>query len=48
MKEKPATPELEPKPQQNVNSSSVSTTRISSEPLSGRPSRDDRTRQGRD
>lgn len=48
MKEKPVTtPEVEHKAQQNVNSSSISTTRIS-EPLSGRPSREDRARQGRE
>jgi membrane protease subunit HflK len=47
IQQKPATNELEAKPQQNVNSSSVSTTRAN-EPLSGRPSRDDRTRQGRE
>ena len=48
MKEKPVTtPEVEHKAQQNVNSSSMSTTRIG-EPLSGRPSREDRARQGRE
>jgi len=48
MKEKPATmPDVEPKPQQNVNSSSIPTTRIG-EPLSGRPSREERARQGRE
>ncbi|MGL5047719.1 MAG: FtsH protease activity modulator HflK [Shewanella sp.] len=45
IQQKPATTELEA--QQNVNSSSVSTIRAN-EPLSGRPSRDDRTRQGRE